>query len=39
MVGDLAPKLLDPAPLNGVRWVLEEPEACWSLVRLPSPRR
>lgn len=39
MVGDLAPKLLDPTPLGGVRLVLEEPEAGWSLIRLPSPRR
>jgi len=38
MVGDLAPKLLDPAPMKGVRLVLEEPEAGWSLIQLPGLR-
>lgn len=39
MVGDLVPKLLDPTPMNGVRLVLEEPEAGWSLIQLPGLRR
>jgi hypothetical protein len=39
MVGDLAPKLLDPRPMQGVRLVLDEPEAGWSLIQLPGPRR
>ena len=39
MVGDLVPKLLDPAPMKGVRLVLEEPEAGWSLIKLPGLRR
>ncbi|WXL26194.1 cache domain-containing protein [Ectopseudomonas mendocina] len=38
MVGDLAPKLLDPRPMQGVRLVLDEPEAGWSLIRLPGLR-
>lgn len=38
MVGDLAPRLLDPRPLQGQRLVLEEPDAGWSLVQLPGPR-
>lgn len=39
MVGDLVPKLLDPTPMKGVRLVLEEPEAGWSLIQLPGLRR
>jgi hypothetical protein len=39
MVGDLVPKLLDPTPMNGVRLVLEEPEAGWSLIRLAGLRK
>lgn len=39
MVGDLAPRLLDPRPMQGLRLVLDEPDAGWSLVRLPGPRR
>ncbi|MBS7663595.1 PDC sensor domain-containing protein [Pseudomonas lalucatii] len=38
MVGDLAPKLLDPRPMQGVRLVLEEPEAGWSLIQLSGLR-
>ena len=39
MVGDLAPKLLDPTPMKGRRLVLEEPEAGWSLILLPALRQ
>lgn len=38
LVGDLAPKLLDPALNEGFRLVLAEPEAGWSLIRLPGLR-
>lgn len=38
MVGDLAPKLLDPARCEGERLVLAEPEAGWSLIILPGLR-
>ena len=38
MVGDLASKLLQPLPDQGQRLALAEPEAGWSLVRLPTLR-
>lgn len=38
MVGDLASKLLEPLPENGERLTLAEPEAGWSLIRLPVLR-
>jgi len=38
LVGDLAPKLLDPARSEGERLVLAEPEGGWSLIRLPGLR-
>lgn len=38
MVGDLAPRLLDPRPMQGLRLVLDEPDTGWSLVQLPGPR-
>ncbi|WP_300719714.1 cache domain-containing protein [Pseudomonas sp.] len=38
MVGDLAPKLLEPLPENGIRLPLAEPDAGWSLIRLPALR-
>ena len=39
MVGDLASKLLQPLPDQGQRLALAEPEAGWSLVRLPTLRK
>ncbi|TDF84576.1 cache domain-containing protein [Pseudomonas sp. H9] len=39
MVGDLAPRLLDPALNEGERLVLAEPEGGWSLIRLPRLRK
>lgn len=39
MVGDLAPRLLDPSLSHGVRVVLAEPEGGWSLIRLPDLRK
>ena len=39
MVGDLATKLLQPLSSQGERLALAEPEAGWSLVRLPVLRK
>ncbi|MBH3427134.1 cache domain-containing protein [Pseudomonas alkylphenolica] len=38
LVGDLAPKLLEPDNSEAVRLVLAEPEAGWSLISLPGLR-